>query len=135
MFNSSSIALIADRDSTSNAVLSQQLKKLQVADHVVCKPSFSATLAYLHKQRSCSYPLPDCIILNPKSLEICESELLENLRPVYSADTEYKFIFLDEKNKQTTTKPAEDQRFIARISKPISTYDLAKIFAFNTHKI
>ncbi|MFT6996600.1 MAG: hypothetical protein ACJAQ4_000341 [Cryomorphaceae bacterium] len=129
MFNSLPMVLIADRDSYSNATLSHELRKFQLAGNVVCTTSASKALAYLHKQQICRYPFPDFIIYNLSNLDINVTEFIDIFKVAFTDQYKSKFILIREKNHEANPSLYRDEALVlGGISKPVSGQQLLHLF-------
>ena len=135
MSNSHSMFLIADKDSFSNSSLIQGLKRLGLAENIVCTSSISSTIAYLHKQRTCSYPFPDFILYNSHSMNTSEEEFLEVFNQVFTNQEKSKLIFLKEKAASKSLSEINGKRVFGELLKPISLSQLTNIFELKSQKV
>jgi CheY-like chemotaxis protein len=129
MFNAVSMILIADRDHFSNSTLSLGLRKLGLARNVICTTSTEHALAYLHKQRTNSYPFPEIILLNPNNEDMTASEFLEHYRTNFADDFDSRIVILIDKEGCSESRIPRNEPLIAgRLFKPVSTGQLIRIF-------
>ena len=121
--------LIADRDSYSGATLSHELRKLHLAGNVIHTTSASSALAYLHKQKNCSYPFPDFIIYNPSNLDINATEFIDSFKVAFTDQYKSKFILISDKNQEANHSLYRDEALVlGGISKPVSAQQLLHLF-------
>ena len=129
MFISLPMVLIADRDSFSNSTLSHELRKLELADSVICTTSASNALAYLYKQQICNYPFPNIIFYNPSNLEIDVKDFINSFKVAFSDQFYSKFVLLKEKNDGISRSLCNEEALIQDvISKPICSERLLRLF-------
>lgn len=129
MFNSLPMILIADRDSYSSETLSHELRKLHLAGNVIHTTSASNALAYLHKQKNCSYPFPDFIIYNPSNLDVNAIEFIDSFKVAFTDQYKSKFILISDKNQEANHSLYRDEALVlGGISKPVSAQQLLHLF-------
>ncbi len=128
MFNTQSMVLIADHDPYSNSSLSVGLRKLGLARTVVCTTSSSQALAYLHKQRSCSYPFPDLIFYNPNIADGESTDFLNTLSQCFMNEHCMNLFVLEDKADVSANQFSGFTDIISgKLKKPISMDDLVRV--------
>jgi len=129
MSTSLPMVLIADRDSFSNSALSHELRRLGLAERVICATSSSNALAYLFKQQICNYPFPDIIFYNPSNLNIGLTDFINSFKVAFSNQYHSKFILLTEKNHGISPDLYREEQMVhGTLSKPIFSEKLLQLF-------
>ena len=124
------MVLIADQDHFSNSTLSLAIRKLGLARNVICTTSATQALAYLHKQKTNSYPFPDLILYNPNAPGMNPGEFLKNYENHFACDFESKLILLRDKGESIRPIFSHSSSEIGGyLKKPVSTGQLIRIFS------